>query len=207
MYVNLRLQRLSILGLACLVIPNIAGIGITQPRVSAQIGIQIQSNGGTTRARAKHRVKVGDGLRVYVVPAEDAYIYVIRTDKKTARALSPQPDKIPAKTAIILPNQGQFYNIDGASNTESFTIICSPMELKEVQELIGSPPVPYLKWAAVEQKLIEQSRIELTEDVTKPFSIAGVVRHLSNDEEFLNQLPMTSGNTLVVKTYDFTVKK
>jgi hypothetical protein len=108
---------------------------------------------------------------------------------------------------MILPNQGQFYNIDGASSVESFTIICSPMQLKEVQELMGSPTFPYQTWAAVEQKLIETSRIDLTEDVTKPFSIAGVVRHLASDQEFLKQLPIMSGNTLVVKTYDFTVKK
>ncbi|MDH3604608.1 MAG: hypothetical protein OEU26_33795 [Candidatus Tectomicrobia bacterium] len=201
------LRILSILSLIFLVILGTIAVSGTQPRVSARIGIQIQSNGGMMRAKVRNRVKVGDGLRLYVAPVEDAYIYVIRTDKKVAQVLNPEPYKTPAKTAMILPNEGQFYNIDGSSSVESFTVICSPTELKEVQELIGSPTFPYQTWVAVEQKLIEKSRIDLTEDVTKPFSIAGVVRHLASDQEFLKRLPMLSGNTLVVKTYDFTVKK
>ena len=213
MYVKPNFQILRILSLALLMILGTAAVGVTQPRVSARIGIQIQSNGGMTRAKIQNQVKVGDGLRLYVVPVEDAHIYVIRTDKKVARVLNPEPDKTPAKTAMILPNQGQFYNIDGSSNVESYTIICSPTELKEVQELMGSPTFPHQKWAAVEQKLMEKSRIALTDDVTKPFSIGGVVRlltsdqELASDQEFLKQLPVMSGNSLVVKTYDFTVKK
>jgi hypothetical protein len=184
-----------------------AGVSVAQPKVSARIGIQIQANSRMTPAKARNQVKVGDGVRLYVVPAEEAYIYVIRTDTKVARVLNSEPYKTPAKTAMILPNQGQFYNIDGSSDVESFTILCSPTELKEVQELMGAPTVPYQQWAAVEQMLIEQSRIHLTENVDKPFSIAGVVRHLTSDQKFLKNLPMMSGTTLVVKTYDFTVKK
>jgi hypothetical protein len=206
-YVRPILRILSILSLVFLVILGTAAVSVTQPKVSARIGIQIQANGRMTPAKGQNEVKVGDGLRLYVVPAEDAYIYVIRTDQKVARLLTPEPDKTPAKTAMILPNQGQFYNIDGSSDVESFTILCSPTELKEVQELRGSPTFPYQKWAAVEQVLIENSRIDLTENVDKPFSIAGVVRHLTSDQKFLQNLPMMSGNTLVVKTYDFTVKK
>jgi hypothetical protein len=184
-----------------------AAVSVAQPTVSARIGIQIQANGRMTPAKVRNEVKVGDGLRVYVVPGEDAYIYVIRTDQKVARVLTPEPYKTPAKTAMILPNQGQFYNIDGSSDVESFIIVCSPTELKEVQELMGSPTFPHQKWTAVEQGLIENSRIDLTEKVGKPFSIAGVVRHLTSDQKFLQNLPMMSGHALVVKTYDFTVKK
>ncbi len=81
------------------------------------------------------------------------------------------------------------------------------MLVKEVQDLIESPKRPYTWWAATEQSLVEKSRIQLTETVKKPFSIAGVVRSLNSDSEFLKQLPTFSGNTLVVKKYDFTVKK
>lgn len=207
MYVRPILRILSILSLVFLVLLVTAAVSVTQPKVSARIGIQIQANGRMTPAKARNEVKVGDGLRLYVVPEEDAYIYIIRTDQKVAQVLNPEPYKTPAKTAMILPNQGQFYNIDGSSDVESFTILCSPMELKEVQELMDSPTFPYQKWTAVEQMLIEDSRIDLTEDVGKPFSIAGVVRHLKSDQKFLQNLPMMSGNTLVVKTYDFTVKK
>jgi hypothetical protein len=206
-YVKPILRILSILSLVFLVMLGTATVSITQPKVSARIGIQIQANGRMTPAKGRNEVKVGDGLRLYVVPAEDAYIYVIQTDQKVARVLNSEPYKTPAKTAMILPNQGQFYNIDGSSDVESFTILCSPRELKEVQELMGSPAFPYQKWAAVEQMLIENSRIDLTEKVDKPFSIAGVVRPLTSDQKFLQNLPMMSGNTLVVKTYDFTVKK
>jgi len=201
------LRILSILSLVFLMMLAIAVVGVTQSKVSARIGIQIQANGRMTPAKGRNEVKVGDGLRLYVVPAEDAYIYVIQTDQKVAQVLNPEPYKTPAKTAMILPNQGQFYNIDGSSDVESFTILCSPTELKEVQKLMDSPTFPYPKWAAVEQGLIESSRLDLTEDVDKPFSIAGVVRHLTSDQKFLQNLPMMSGNTLVVKTYDFTVKK
>jgi hypothetical protein len=201
------LRILSILSLVFLMMLGTAAVSVTQPKVSARIGIQIQANGRMTPAKGRNEVKVGDGLRLYVVPAEDAYIYIIRTDQKVARLLTPEPDKTPANTAMILPNQRQFYNIDGSSDVESFTILCSPTELQEVQELRGSPTFPYQKWVAVEQGLIENSRIDLTENVGKPFSIAGVVRHLTSDQKFLQNLPMMSGHTLVVKTYDFTIKK
>jgi hypothetical protein len=207
MYVKPALRILSILSLVFLVMLVTAAVSVTQPKVSAHIGIQIQANGRMTPAKGRNEVKVGDGLRLYVVPEEDAYIYVIQTDQKVARVLNSEPYKTPAKTAMILPNQGQFYNIDGSSDVESFTILCSPTALKEVQELIGSPTFPHEKWSAVEQMLIENSRIDLTENVDKPFSIAGVVRHLTSNQKFLQNLPMMSGNTLVVKTYDFTVKK
>lgn len=207
MYVNPILRILRILSLIFLITLGTAAVSVTQPKVSARIGIQIQANGRMTPAKGRNEVKVGDGLRLYVVPEEDAYIYVIQTDQKVARVLNPEPYKTPAKTAMILPNQGQFYNIDGSSDVESFTILCSPTALKEIQELVGSPIFPYQKWAAMEHALIENSRIDLTEEVGKPFSIAGVVRHLASDQKILQNLPMMSGNTLVVKTYDFTVKK
>lgn len=207
MYVRPIRRILGILSLVFLMMLASVALSVTQSKVSARIGIQIQANGRMTPAKGRNEVKVGDGLRLYVVPAEDAYIYVIQTDQQVARVLNPEPYKTPAKTAMILPNQGQYYNIDGASDVESFTIICSPTELEEVQKLMSSPTVPYPKWAAVEQGLIAKSRIDLTEEVDKPFSIAGVVRHLTSDQKFLQHLPMMSGNTLVVKTYDFTVKK
>src|SRR5918912_1152663 len=53
---------------------------VAQDRVRAKVGIQVRSGDRTAPARATEMVKTGDSLRVYVVPENDAYVYVVHND-------------------------------------------------------------------------------------------------------------------------------
>ena len=62
----------------------------------------------------------------------------------------------------------------------------------------------------MEQKLLEQGKIDLSQKPDKPFPIAGNVREISGgrkDDPFISGLPIYSGTTLLVKRYEFDVKK
>jgi len=50
--------------------------------VRAKIGVQIESNDKTFRAKSRDRLKAGDYIRIYVYPEKQAYVYVVHTDGK-----------------------------------------------------------------------------------------------------------------------------
>ena len=53
---------------------------VAQDRVRAKVGIQVRSGERMAPARTTETVKTGDSLRVYVVPEDDAYVYVVHND-------------------------------------------------------------------------------------------------------------------------------
>ena len=63
---------------------------VAQDRVRAKVGIQVRSGERTATAKTIERVKTGDFLRVYVVPEDDAYVYVIHNDGKNLNLLNAQ---------------------------------------------------------------------------------------------------------------------
>jgi hypothetical protein len=74
---------------------------LAQDRVRAKVGIQVRSNERTVPAKATETVKTGDSLRVYVVPEDDAYVYVVHNDGKTSSLLNAQDTKTKRLFAII----------------------------------------------------------------------------------------------------------
>lgn len=179
-----------------------------QDRVRAKVGIQVRSGESSTPAKATETVKAGDFLRVYVVPEDNAYIYVVHTDGNTSTLLNAQNahTPMPKGSVVTLPGPETSYQIDGTSTKESITVICSPTELREVVTMFRSTNVPQQNWTALEKTLLEKSKIDLTQRADKPFQIAGNVRSLNNNA-VLDNLPISSGKTFVVKKYDFQVQK
>jgi hypothetical protein len=112
-------------------------------------------------------------------------------------------------STLEIPSPIDAYQVDGASPTEAFSIIVSPAELAEVKDLFKNGTAPVEKWAAIEESLIARSKINLSEDVEKPFAIAGNVRGSAdgNLDPFINNLQVYSGKSLLVKRYEFRVKK
>jgi hypothetical protein len=153
-----------------------------QDRVRAKIGIQIQSGDRVRWAKAKDRINVEDKIRIYVVPKEDTHFYVVHSDNKTASQLV--NDKSFREDSIItLPSKNEFYQFDGVGKVESITIICSPVRLVNVWDVLKSTNVPHAKWADIERELIEASAIDLGERAGKPekrILIGGLVRNLPN---------------------------
>ena len=183
--------------------PAVAGENI----VRAKLGIAIQSADRQWRARASERLAAGDRLRIYVYPEEDSYIYVVHTDLRSASLLKTVEKSVPAGL-LVLPSAREYYEVDGQSPAEGFTIICSPEELKEIPACFGSGE-SLEKWLSLEKELTEKGGIDLGEKPDKPFAIAGNVRGLPDSgtgDSFLSELQVYSGNGLLVKHYEFTVK-
>ncbi|MFH1481244.1 MAG: hypothetical protein ABIG67_08240 [Pseudomonadota bacterium] len=183
--------------------------GLSQERkVRAKIGILIKSNGQTMRAKSRDRLKAGDLLRIYVYPEASSYIYVVHSDKKNVELLNMGEQKIQRST-LILPSLREFYQVDGQSPGETFTIICSPDEVKEVSSLLNSP-VSHEKWASVEKELLKRGEIDLSQKAERPFALMGNVRGGGGNgvgDPFVKELQIFSGIDILVKQYEFTVKK
>ena len=182
---------------------------VAQDRVRAKVGIQVRSGERTASAKTTETVKTGDQVRIYVVPENDAYVYVVQNDGKNLDLLNKQnfSTKVAKGMLVALPNSEQFYSFDGASDKESITVLCSPTEIREVVSLFSAPNVPQKNWLSLEKELLDKSKIDLSQPTDKPFQIAGNVRSMSNNDPFLNTLVIYSGKSMVAKKYDFQVQK
>lgn len=147
--------------------------------VSAKIGIKIYSHEGDRWARSTERINVGNKIRIFVVPKEDSFVYIVHTDKKTVSPLINEK-RVDRRTSIVLPFNNDLYQIDGTSEREFITIICSPDRLVDVWALLKSATISYAAWADVEKKLIERSQITFSRNPTLQarILIGGSVRNL-----------------------------
>jgi len=179
-----------------------------QERVRAKVGIQVLSSERSALAKATEAVKAGDSFRVYVIPEDNAYVYVVRNDGKTLTLLNAQDAQTQVRkgTLVILPAPEKSYPINGTSVTESITVICSPTEIREVTTLFHTTNVPQKNWLSLEQELMGKSKIDLTQKADKPFQIVGNVRGMY-DKAFVDTLQIFSGKAYVVKKYDLQVQK
>jgi len=182
---------------------------VAQDRVRAKVGIQVHAGDHTALAKTTETVKAGDSLRVYVVPENDAYVYVVHNDGKTLTLLNAQTatTKVTKGGLVALPTPDQFYQVDGGSNKESITVLCSPTELREVASLFSTPHVTQQNWLSLEKALLDKSKIDLSQPTDKPFQIAGNVRSMNSNDPFLHTLVIYTGKSLVAKKYDFQVQK
>jgi hypothetical protein len=207
MKMNTRIFRIGLINLFLLI--SFMAYGVAGQRVHAKIGIEIISAYRVRPAKLHDHLKAGDKLRLYIVPKTNSYVYVVYSDKDTVALLNHQQEQRMVKkdSTLILPSSEAYYEIDGASQHELFTIICSPEELKEVSTLFNSANVSYASWANLEGELIEKSKIDLTEGVDKPPALAGNVREPKIEPTFPDTIPILTGRSLVVKRYEFRVEK
>ena len=207
---RLRLKILFLLSLSVFFINFIIYPALSQERiVRAKIGIQIRSDDRIISAKSQDDLNINDLIRIYVHPEEMGYVYVIHTDLKEATLLNMVQQKIQSST-LVMPSLQEFYQVDGNSSEETFTIIISPNELTEVMEIFRKGTATYKKWIEVLDPLLEKSKIDLSQLVEKPFSISGNVRSVtgsSNVDPFVNELQVFSGDSVLVKKYEFRVKK
>lgn len=183
-----------------------------QNRVSAKIGMHLHAENRVTWAKAKETLQAGDMLRVYIVPEEDAYVYLVYSDGKTPVLLNGQTSgkKFSRGSVLVFPSENEFYQTDGANPSEMFTVICSPNELPEISTLLNAAPPSHEKWIAFEEGLMKKSKVNMGSKSEKPFAISGNVRGIveeKNDSPLLKDLLVFSGESLLVKKYEFSVKK
>jgi uncharacterized protein YqfB (UPF0267 family) len=176
--------------------------------IRAKIGILVKSGDQTVRAKSKERLKPGDLIRIHVHPESSSYVYVVHTDQKQVTLLNMAEQKIQSST-MVLPSLQEYYQVDGKSSVENFTIICSPEEVKEISSLLASQ-IPYEKWASIEKDLAKKGEVDLNHKSERPFAIAGNVRgpaDTGGGDPFVKNLQIFSGKSILVKQYEFSVKK
>lgn len=204
------LRKLLIISLAPLFIMTIfiTYAWTDEDLVRAKVGIQIRSGGESMRARTQDRLMKDDMLRIYVHPEKSCYVYVVHTDDSTPTLLNMVEQRIQG-SALVMPSLDEYYQVDGNSSNESFTIIVSPEELTDIADLFNKDVVSMSNWIEMERKLIEKGKIDLSEKTEKPFSLAGNVRGVGPDESdpFMRDLQIYSGKSILVKKYEFGVKK
>jgi hypothetical protein len=127
----------------------------------------------------------GEMIRIYVHPEIGSCVYGGPTD--------------------LLPSVQEAYMVDGRSPDESFTIICSPTEIREMAAM-ESAGMPYERWASLEKDLMERGKIRVAQEMERPFPIIANVRSGSEDP-FFKQIPICSGRDFLVKKYEFRGKK
>jgi len=192
-----------------LITVSIYSVDAQEEKVRAKIGIQIRSGDQIVGAKSQDRLKAGDLIRIYVHPEKTSHVYVVHTDIKEATLLNMVQQKTQSST-LVMPSLQEFYQVDGKSPKETFTIIISPNELPEVLEVLGTGNAPYSKWIEVEKVLLEKSKIDLSQKTEKPFSISGNVRSVGGTgavDPFVSKLQIFSGRSILVKRYEFRVKK
>lgn len=176
--------------------------------VRAKIGIQVSSSGSIDKAKSRERLRPGDLLRIYVSPAEDSYVYVVHSDLAQATLLNVVQQHLQG-SFLVLPSALEFYRVDGKSDQEKFTVICSPDELSQLAGLVAHTTLPHDQWAEIEDALVLAGKIELAQDTEKPFALAGNVRGLERPAKvtFEGSLPIFSGKGVLIKKYEFSIKK
>lgn len=196
-----------ITGIAMIMAGAVPGLSQEQI-VRAKIGILVKSGDQILKAKSRDRLKAGDLVRIYVHPEVSSYIYVVHRDQKTVTLLNMVEQKIQSST-LVLPSVQEFYQVDGQSPVETFTVICSPREVKEIASLV-SAQMTHDRWVSLEKDLLRKGEIDLAQKSEKPFAIAGNVRgagDAAGGDAFVRELQIFSGKSILVKQYEFNVKK
>jgi hypothetical protein len=118
--------------------------------------------------------------------------------------------KINKSSTLVMPSLLNSYQVNGESSQETFTIICSPVSLSQMESLIKNRTLPHAQWVKIENELLQSGKIDLSDNTEKPFALAGNVRGMDSTDSsdpFAGGLPIFSGKGVLVKKYEFSVKK
>ena len=133
----IRILSVVFMGMALIMAGVLPGLS-QEKTVRAKIGILVKSGDQIIKAKSRDRLKAGDLVRIYVHPEVSSYVYVVHRDQKTVTLLNMVEQRIQS-SSLVLPSVQEFYQVDGQSPVETFTVICSPKEVKEISSLVGLP--------------------------------------------------------------------
>ena len=177
------------------------------PKDSIKVKIAILHKAGDayTSLRSKDRLKAGEMIRIFILPLNNCYVYVVHSDNKESVLL--YGDKAKAvKDTLMLPSPSEYYIFDDQSPTAKITILCSLDKIKDIENLFDKKESSNVgDWNKVEMKLIKDSKKELNELSDKPFPIAGNVSAVN--EDFIEKILTFEGNKLLIRKYELEIKK
>lgn len=179
--------------------------------VRAKVGVQVVSKERTFSARGRQRLDPGDLIRLYIHTERACYIYVVHTSQLGASLLNMTEPKLQT-TTLILPSIKTYYQIDGSHERETFTVVCALKQIPEL-EAMEHQPLDYATWQRLQTRLEEQSRLIIADDITT-IAIGGNVRgtDLPASQEqltagaFLHRVPVSSGDGLLLRSYEFQIQ-
>ena len=192
--------------LTLLLVLNISVLGfIPSDTIKAKIAILHRSGEIYNPLKIRDRLRVGEMLRIFILPATDCFAYIIHSSDGESTLLGKAEIKA-GKDTLILPNPSDFYVFDEAGVKEKISIICSAEKLDEVESLFkkkeyASAPL----WERVETKIISQNKPNLSETSDKPFPMAGNVS--SVNEDFIEMMNYFEGNKVILRRYEIEIKK
>ncbi len=174
-------MKVALIGIISFFIFLAGNIGSTEENqdiVRAKIGIKLYLKDKARPAKTRDRVKTDDWFRIYVQPESNpAYIYVVHNDQNQVTLLNNRElIKTSGNGLLKLPGERLSYSFDGKSSREFITIICSPVELPKVEQIFNQQDLSHAKWLEYEQRLVEESQIDLSNAVPKPWTIGGAAR-------------------------------
>lgn len=207
MRLSIKILGVVFMGVALIMAGALPGLS-QEKTVRAKIGILVKSGDQIIRAKSRDRLKAGDLVRIYVHPEVSSYVYVVHRDQKTVTLLNMVEQRIQS-SSLVLPSVQEFYQVDGQSPVETFTVICSPKEVKEISSLVSSQ-MTHDRWVSLEKDLLRKGEIDLAQKSEKPFAIAGNVRgagDAAGGDAFVRDLQIFSGKSILVRQYEFSVKK
>jgi hypothetical protein len=203
------IKMLGVVFASAALIAAVALPGLSQEKiVRAKVGILVKSGDQIQKAKSKDRLKAGDLVRIYVHPEVSSYVYVVHSDLKTVTLLNMVEQRIQSST-LVLPSVQEFYQVDGKSAVETFTVICSPDEVKAVSALVNAQMTTE-RWDNLQRELAKKGELELVDKSERPFAIAGNVRgagDAAGGDAFVKELQIFSGKSVLVRQYEFSVKK
>jgi len=175
-----------------------------QDTIKAKIAILHKGGDEYTTLRNNDRIRAGEMLRVFVQPSNPGYVYVIHTDNKESTLLLKKQVKN-KNEIIILPTENDFYVFDESSPTAKITVFCSLKKIDDIEKLFDKETKESKLWNSLEEKVIKKNKKNLSDKTDKPFPIAGNVS--SVNENFLEQIQTLSGKSILIRKYEFEIKK
>ncbi|WP_321492919.1 hypothetical protein [uncultured Desulfobacter sp.] len=177
-----------------------------QDFVRGKLGIFVKTDQKEYQAKKNNEIAPGTFLRLFLFPEKNCFIYSFHSDGNSVEALHP-PRQIITRDSLILPASNTFYEIGAEDKTASFYLIISSEPISELNRI--STKLPVEQWGKIQRDLMKKSRILDNPDNNLPFSLAGNVRgeEDSFNASFIDKLPVSSGRKLILRTYDFQIKK
>lgn len=175
--------------------------------VKAKIGIMHKSGEKISRMKSNDRAKAGDQMRIFIKAQTDCNVYVIYSDENESMLLNDATydEKLIDGNTLILPSTEDFYQFDDQSSLAHISIICTAAPLKKIENLFAeSLSVSKDKWAIIEEAIIEETKVSITDTTEKPFSIAGNVRSLNS--EFDSKLRTFEDDTIIFRKFKLDIK-
>jgi len=172
-------------------------------KLKIAVGIKVKSTNKVRRLKTHDRIRTDEKLQIYLKPYQKSYCYVVFNDNGKEATQLNQKVLIPGDSLIILPSKHEYFQFDEKTKKAVFTIICCKKKNKEVEEYFNNKKKkPWNKFVNKLKARYQKSIGGITE---KPFTMAGNVRAAKVD--FTRKLRLFTGNELIIKNYEITIKK